>query len=72
MVKRKNRKGQKETINTLIEISPKIGRYKYYNCKKIWGKYYIEISIEYSIDKQKRRKANKIARKQRKINNKKK
>jgi hypothetical protein len=70
MIKRINKKGQKTTLRTLVEISPKVGRYKDYNCKKIWGKYYIEIFVEYSIDKQKRRKANKIAKKQRKINKK--
>ncbi len=69
MIQRINKKGQKISSMILVEVSPKIGKYRY--CKKIKDKYYIEMYVEYSTYKLKRRKANKLARKQRKINNKK-
>lgn len=51
----------------LIQVSKRV-RYNY-NVIHIQDKYYIWDWIEYSTKKSKRRKANKLARKQRRINN---
>ena len=69
-----NNKGQKRILRQLVKIKDGFG--VYYYCNKKYdetGKviYYTEMYVEISTCKTKRRKANKIARKQRKINSKK-
>lgn len=53
---------------TLIPVSKKVRMD--YRAKRIDGKYYMWFWVEFSKQKSKRRKKNKLARKQRKINRK--
>ena len=69
-----NNKGQKRTSCQLIKIKDGFG--VHYYCNKKYDKtgkviYYTKMYVEISTCKTKRRIANKIARKQRKINRKK-
>lgn len=71
-IKLKIMKHNRQTQRKLVQVSSRVARHSpnRWLYKKIGEKYFVWIHVEVSNDKNKRRKANKIARKQRKINNK--
>ena len=69
-ITRKNRKGQRTVQYGLQEVSTSTARKNPWNYEIVRGKYYLKVSLENSTTKTKRRKASKLARKQRKRNHK--
>ncbi len=58
----------KKYQRSLVKVPYSIGRYNY-NARKIDGNYFVWDWVEFSKAKTKRRRANKAAKKQRKLNN---
>ena len=69
-ITRKNQKGQRILQLGLQEVSYYTSRKNIWNYQLVHGKYYLKLFIENSTTKKKQRKANKLARKQRKRNHK--